>query len=224
MRRNVQGVLLVLLGSAVLRITMDETFLRYVKEGMRPFLLGAGGVLLLLGLIEVGLHSVRSLRSEPDGHDHGPAVAWLLVLPVLGIFLVAPPALGSYSASRDSGVVAAPADSDFPPLPDAEVVDIDIPEYVIRAVYGGAADLEGRPVRMSGFVTPAGGGWYLTRIVLVCCAADGFAYKIETRGAPAPPADTWVEVTGSYAGVVDDIPVLRVDEIYEIEQPENPYG
>ncbi|HEX6245842.1 MAG TPA: hypothetical protein VFZ61_33185, partial [Polyangiales bacterium] len=37
------------------------------------------------------------------GHDHGhhePRVGWLLILPVLGLLLVAPPALGSYAAGQ----------------------------------------------------------------------------------------------------------------------------
>lgn len=224
LRRNVQGVLLVLVGSAVLRIAVDGTFVRYVKEGMRPYLLGAGAVLLALGVVEVALHTVRALREEPERPEHGPPVAWLLLLPVLGIFLVAPPALGSYMASRDRGVVAAPTESDFPPLPATQVVDLPVSEYVIRATYGGAADLDGRTFRLTGFVTPGdAGAWYLTRIVLVCCAADGLAYKIEARGGPAPPADTWIEVIGRPAGWAGETPALHIEQLTEVPAPENPY-
>ena len=36
MRRDVQAIVLILVGGAILRITIGDTFLNYVKEGMRP--------------------------------------------------------------------------------------------------------------------------------------------------------------------------------------------
>ena len=52
-----------------------------------------------------------------DHGGHGPRVAWLLLLPVLTIFLVAPPALGSYAALDDADSVPQPSAScrRFPP-------------------------------------------------------------------------------------------------------------
>ena len=54
-----------------------------------------------------------------DGHGHHePRVGWLLILPVLGLLLVAPPALGAFSADQAGSVLASTQqDSDFPPLP-----------------------------------------------------------------------------------------------------------
>jgi len=39
MRRDISAILLILLGGAVLRITLDGAFINYVKAGMKPFLL-----------------------------------------------------------------------------------------------------------------------------------------------------------------------------------------
>lgn len=74
-----------------------------------------------------------------------------------------------------------------------------------------------------------GGGWYLTRMTLVCCAADARAVKLEVRGAPAPPADAWVSLSGYYlssAGTDPEtaVPVVGADDVREIDAPGETYG
>ena len=46
MSREVGAVLLGLLGGAILRISIGDAYLRYVKEGLRPWLLVSGSVLV----------------------------------------------------------------------------------------------------------------------------------------------------------------------------------
>jgi uncharacterized repeat protein (TIGR03943 family) len=234
--REAQSVLLVLVGGAILRITVDGTYLRYVKAGLWPFLFGAALVILLVGILSL-LDVTFRRRGDAAAHDaaehapgEAPRAAWLLALPVFAIFLVAPPALGSYAASRDSGTVAAPADdTGFPPLAQGDPVAMPVGEYAVRAVWDRGRSLKGRTVKLTGFVTPKrGGGWYVTRIALSCCAADGQAIKVETRGADPLPADTWVEVTGSYeasgaAKPEEAPPVLAVESVRELPAPADPY-
>jgi uncharacterized repeat protein (TIGR03943 family) len=167
---------------------------------------------------------------DDAGHAHGgPSIAWLLVLPVVAIFVVAPPALGSYAAGRESGAVAAPTDSSFPPLPEAEVVTMSVSDYAVRAVWDAGSSLSGRTVRLSGFASPGpDGGWYLTRMALSCCAADARAIKVEVRGAEPPPADTWVELTGAWEPSAkprsdDGVPVVRARELRRIDPPRQRY-
>jgi ABC-type nickel/cobalt efflux system permease component RcnA len=112
-----QGLVLLLLGGAVLRISAFSTsYLNYVKPGFRPFLIAAGAVVFILGAIILVQEWRKPAKEGPDeehgeehahhddghGHDHahGPRVAWLMTLPVFAIFLIAPPALGSYAAAR----------------------------------------------------------------------------------------------------------------------------
>ena len=243
MNREVQAVLLVLLGGAVLRISLTDVHLRYVKPEFAPALVGGGAVLLALGLVGVLLDQAPADADHGDAHDGGhghapgagPRVAWLLLLPVLAIFVVAPPALGSYAAARDSGAVADPGTLDYPPLPAGDPVETSVVDYATRAVWDDGRTLTGRTVRITGFVslaeddTAPAEGWFLTRIALFCCAGDGRAFKIKVvDGQDAPPLDAWVEVTGEYVPTDvppgdDVIPALRALQVRTVPPPRNPY-
>jgi uncharacterized repeat protein (TIGR03943 family) len=213
MSRTVQNLLLALVGVALLRITVTSNeYLNYVRPGFRMLLIAAAVVMLLLGAIggrrETGTHGRRPDDAEGDGHHHGhgvrgPRTAWLLFLPILGIFLVAPPALGSFTASRATNratpAVAAPGKG-YRPLPAGSPAVMSIGEYVGRAFApqdGLPATLPGHRVVLTGFVMPSReGGWYLTRMHIACCAADAIAMQVIVNGAAMPPKEGWVQVTG----------------------------
>ena len=248
MRRDVQAIVLILVGGAVLRITLGDTFLNYVQEGMRPWLLLSGSILVVLGVLAL-IDVLRKGRSadkevtphdEPhehaaeddDGHGHGsggPRAAWLLLLPVLAIFLIAPPALGAYAAARDVANSAPPQEAKAPPLPPGDPAQVTVAEYVGRAVWDDGLTLEGRTVEMTGFVTPdPAGGWWISRMAVACCAADAIASKVKVLEAPDLPADTWVTLTGRWVpggGTKTDtaIPLIEVIDLVEVPQPRNPY-
>ncbi|WP_436762960.1 TIGR03943 family putative permease subunit [Streptosporangium sp. V21-05] len=266
MNRVTQNLVLTLLGCAVLRISaFSTTYLNYVKPGFRPFLIGAGAVLVVLGLI--GLFQATRARATAakeaayehprehdrpaesehgpgnsdgdtggDGHDHahgGPRVAWLLCLPVFAIFLIAPPALGSFAASRDD--TPPPRDrtlGSFTPLPGTGAVEMTVGDFIGRAWDDDKKSLTGREVKLTGFVSPSKkkGQWYVTRMQIACCAADAFPLKVAVRGLQAPPADTWVEVTGTWipqtfgkmtTGVI--YPQLTGKSLTRVEAPDEQY-
>jgi uncharacterized repeat protein (TIGR03943 family) len=257
--RDVGAVILVLVGGAILRISTGDVYLRYVKEGLRPWLLISGTILVLLGILAIvdlwrsGRRSALSSASAAAGHDrehaegegddgHGhshshshshdaPRAAWLLVLPVLAIFLVAPPALGAYTAEREDSTIAAPQEgSQFDPLPAGDPLPLTLTEYAARAVWDDGISLEGRTVQLTGFVSAAPEGrWYLTRLGLSCCAADAFATKVLVIDPPYdPPADVWVQITGQWVpgGGTQDanaIPWIQVQDMAEVPPPANPY-
>ncbi|MPY46993.1 TIGR03943 family protein, partial [Streptomyces phyllanthi] len=152
------------------------------------------------------------------------------------LLLFPPPALGSYSAGREAAESAARGVGTFPELPAGDPVELTLGEFSSRAIYDSERSLRGRTVRMTGFVTHEGedgakeaGTWYLTRLLVSCCAADASPYKIEVRGADAPPDDTWVTLTGTWhpAGELGSEeawpPVLDVTAVRTVEEPANPY-
>jgi len=242
MRRDVQAVILILVGGAVLRISIGDTFLNYVKDVMKPWLILSGAILVVLGVLalvdvlrrgrgveEETPHDEPHEHDDGHGHAHGPRAAWLLLLPVLAIFLVAPPALGAYAAARDTTNAVQPRVAAAPPLPPGDPVTVTVSDYVGRAVWDEGRSLDGRNVQMTGFVTPnPEGGWWLSRLALACCAADALASKIQVLDAPDLPANTWVTVTGTWVpggGTKSDtaIPLLQVSDLVEVPQPTNPY-
>jgi uncharacterized repeat protein (TIGR03943 family) len=224
-------VLLLLLGGALVRIAADGVCLRYIKPGLRPWLLVAGVVIVLLA----GLALWRDLRprSGDDGHwhQHGFRSTWLLVVPVLAIFLVAPPALGADSVLRFAGHAAGPArPSALPPLPSGAVVSLGLSEFVTRAVWDTSDSLRGRTVRLTGFVVHGPGGVYLARLVITCCAADATPMRVLLVGAAgaALPDNQWVQVDGrprigSATRGDDYTPVLDTSAVVPIAASADPY-
>jgi uncharacterized repeat protein (TIGR03943 family) len=238
MTREIQGVLVGLLGVAIVRLAWGTAYLNYVKESMRPWLLLAGGALIVLA-VAIIVDAIRrpmmdggNVAADDDhGHHHGraPRTAWLILLPIVTIIIVAPPALGSFAAERDDGNAVSEPRTALPPLPAGDPVPVFLSDYVTRAVWEGGTSLEGRVVELEGFVLPqAEGGWLLTRLQIACCAADAFASKVRPVGLPpeaqALPADTWVRITGTWAPDDDPtIPIVVVDSITPIPPPVNPY-
>ncbi|MER5791978.1 TIGR03943 family protein [Streptomyces sp. NPDC001980] len=171
---------------------------------------------------------------DDDGHSHhgaaGPRIAWLLTLPALALLLFPPPALGSYSAGREAAQRAAQGVGRFPALPAGNPVELTLAGFSSRAIYDSGRSLRGRTVRMTGFVTHGSGGtWYLTRLMVTCCAADATTSKVEIRGEDAPPTDTWVTVTGTWhpkGKLGSDAawpPVLDATSAKTVRQPSDPY-
>ncbi|MDI6102566.1 TIGR03943 family protein [Actinoplanes sp. NEAU-A12] len=222
MNRQAQAVVLFLFGGAILKASFTDLYLRYVKEGLRPFLIAAGAMLVLAAFMTIW-YDLRGRGTQDDdhGHSHEPRVGWLLILPVLGLLLVAPPALGSYTADQ-SGTVQLSAESDYPPLPEGDPAVIGLLDYASRVIYDDGRSLTGRRLQMTGFVTAGeGGAPMLARIVVSCCAADGRPIKVGLTGGPLVdvPAGTWLQVTGRYSGMRGKDPVNQADLAYvEVEQ------
>lgn len=104
---------------------------------------------------------------------------------------------------------AASLGIDVVPLPDAGddgYRETTLSEYTSRIYWQTKPTYEGEKVRLTGFVTPRrAGGWFLTRVQIACCAADGFPVKVFVRDqGKAPAADTWVEVEGVGVGTVGE--------------------
>ncbi|WP_435243335.1 TIGR03943 family putative permease subunit [Streptomyces cucumeris] len=168
----------------------------------------------------------------PHSHAHRePRVSWLLVLPLAALILVAPPALGSYTAMR-SGTALQPSWG-YPDLPSRDPVRLGVADYGGRAAYDHGRSLGHRRITMTGFIAlDHGGRPYLVRMVLSCCAADAQPVKIGLTGRipPVLQPDSWVEVTGGYtARRAEDpvnggvIPYLEVDRMRPVPTPRDPY-
>ncbi|MFD9467359.1 TIGR03943 family putative permease subunit [Streptomyces sp. NPDC060027] len=170
--------------------------------------------------------------TQGHGHTHRePRISWLLVLPLLALILVAPPALGSYSAMRTGTALQAPFG--YAKLPAGDPVPLGLVDYASRAAYDHGRSLGGRQVKISGFLALDHAGTpYLVRMALNCCAADAQPVKIGLTGRipPVLRPDTWLEVTGTYTGKRTKdpvnggiIPFLDVSAARPVATPRDPY-
>ncbi|NMI01573.1 TIGR03943 family putative permease subunit [Pseudonocardia acidicola] len=227
MRRDTQHVLLVLLGGALIRIAADDTYLRYVRPAHRWWLLAAGAVMVLLAVVAL-IGDLRERPGHDHGHAHGHALSpWLLLLPVLVIALVAPPALGADAVNRAGGTAVRSADL-YPPLPPGPL-ELGVGEVVNRAVWDEARSVDGREVTLTGFVVRRGADTVLARMTIACCAADARPYTVRLVGdVPDLASDTWLRVRGivqpaSATQANRFTPALTVTDATVVPPPPDPY-
>ncbi|WP_414940483.1 TIGR03943 family putative permease subunit [Amycolatopsis sp. cmx-11-51] len=237
MKRETQNILLILLGGALLKITVNGDYLRYVKPAQQPWIIAGGAVMVALGAVAIvrDLLAARAATSvEVHGHDHNTRSAWLLMVPVLAVFLVAPPALGADSVTRTEARAPQSASASnaaaFPPLPAGDVVPLEVNDFVSRAGWDKSGTLNGRTVRLSGFVVHNEGNTMLARMVIGCCAADAFPITVRLvgEGVSGFGDDTWLEVTGTVVpgtAVRENsyMPDLTLASVRQVPAPKDPY-
>jgi uncharacterized repeat protein (TIGR03943 family) len=214
-----------LVGAVLLRLTITDTYRRYVKGGLGFWLMVAGIAILLLGLVTL----VRAVRQSRPGHDHdhNVGVGWLLLAPIAALLLVAPPTLGSYGVGRAANVNIRSGGGVFKPMHRAaEPLPMSLLEFSQRAYDHNGTSFNGAPVKLIGFVAgDVDGGFELARYQISCCAADAAPVVVRVLGTSGdPPArDQWVSVTGKFKPGAGDIPDLVTTSVAQIPAPEDPY-
>ncbi|RZS29634.1 putative repeat protein (TIGR03943 family) [Herbihabitans rhizosphaerae] len=259
MRRETGNILLLLLGGALLKISLGGSYLNYVKPSQQPFLIAAGFIMVGLAVVSIVRDLVGSARPKPEaravrfgadgqalpaaddahdhddhdgheGHDHKTHTTWMLLLPVLAVFLIAPPALGADSVNRDEGRAVRQPAGQFAPLPGNEVISIKVSDFAARGAWDTTGTLVGKKVKMIGFVANRDGVPYLARMVIGCCAADAFAAKVKLEGQDLQGLrnDSWIEVVGQLRpGTATEhngyVSTLDVIEVRPATAPGDPY-
>jgi uncharacterized repeat protein (TIGR03943 family) len=243
-----QHLVLVTIGAITITTAWGGLYLNFVKPGLRWWLILAGALVLIMGAHGV-LTGDAPLKSDPehaedhaedlDAHQahHDSRIGWLLLVPFVVLSVVVPPPLGSFSAERDSGAVRSSSanGSSLPPLKaSAAPVMMTLADYSVRAVFDEGRTLQSNRVRLVGFVSSrrvgkSGPSWYLTRMAMSCCAADGYAIKIDVRGGDRLPNDTWVAVTGRWvrsAGSIDapeTLAAVQIESMQTVTAPARTY-
>jgi len=234
-----QNMLVLFIGLLVIRLVVTKGHLSYVRPGLGMLLLIAGGVMTIVSGITLWTAAEGSLRRKEIHPGHGRGAGWLLLLPLFALMVVEPAPLGAYAAGfRSAQIPTVEPNATFPPLPAAEEGAVPLPlnHFAARALFGDPEDLEDVSVRLTGFVTPdpsVTDGFLLTRFVVGCCAADAVPVQVVVHGGgPAPPADTWLEVDGTWRPPAEPIPPDRIHlakvhldtlNVRPVPQPEAPY-
>jgi uncharacterized repeat protein (TIGR03943 family) len=223
------GTITLLVGAVLLRLTLTDIYLRYVRPELGPWLLVAGVAVVALGVATL----VWSLRhgDEPDpnahGHEHGVGPGWLLLAPIAALLLVAPPTLGAYGVERAANVDITSGAPVFDPLTKgAPPHPMGLLEFSQRAFERDGATFNGASVELTGFVAEAEDrGFRLARYQIACCAADAAPVVVRVVGTTGDPPslDQWVTVTGTFEPGGKEPPELAATSVVEIPAPDDPY-
>jgi uncharacterized repeat protein (TIGR03943 family) len=227
--KETQGIVVGLVGGAVLYAGLTDTYLRYVKAGLRPLLLVTAVLLIATAAVTLW-QEYRGRRHDHDDHRES-RLSWLLVAPVFALVIAAPPALGSYTADRAGTALSEPVG--YADLPAGDPVTLGVMDYAARAAFDHGRSLDGRRIRLTGFISFGRTGTpYLTRMTLNCCAADAQPIKVGLTGnVPTDlKPDTWLRVTGTYTDRLDKddinggpVPYLDVIEVQPVTAPAQQY-
>lgn len=232
MRRETENVVLLIVGIAVAMVTVTGAYTRYVKPGMLPWLAASAVILIGLALVAITRDIRGGGEHHHSGHTHRSGIVWLLVVPVILLIFVVPPAL-SAKATPPATITVSEARS-FPPLPPGPAPTISLPEVLMRVAVGQVGGLDGRQITTTGFTMHEGDRVYLAKIVIFCCAADAQLARLQVTGPALPevaglPDNTWLRVEGTvpagqqYSGT-DSIPRIELSSMVRIDAPANTYG
>src|SRR5690348_14919343 len=101
MSRETENIVLLLVGLSIAAITVSGAFTRYVKPGLLPWLAASALLVIALALLAI-IGDIRRGGPQPsdgsEAHSHRNRIVWLLVVPILVLIVVAPPALRSSAA------------------------------------------------------------------------------------------------------------------------------
>lgn len=224
------GTISILVGAVLLRLTVTDTYRRYVRPELGPWLLLAGAAVIVVGVATL-VWALRHAPQEEDpnahDHEHGVGPGWLLLAPIAALLLVAPPTLGSYGVDRAAKVDIRAGAGVYSRLRrGGEPLPMSLLEFNQRAFERGGDSFNGATVELTGFVAGANGdGFRLARYQIACCAADAAPVVVRVVGTSGdPPAhDQWVTVTGRFQPGDPEQPRLAATSVVSIRPPDDPY-
>lgn len=235
MSRETENTMLLLVGLSIGLITLTGAFTRYVKPALLPWLAVTAVLLIGLSLMAIvgDIRRGGPAHDPDDGHSHRTGVVWLLVVPVVVLIFVTPPALRPQAVTPS--VTTVPNDvlrRAFPPLPPGRAPEVSLPEVLMRSANDTSGSLDNRLVTITGFVLNEPDGADLARIVIICCAADAQLARIHLRVGDAAfrfADNTWLRVEGQVTPAARQpnavpIPTLRAVTVTPINAPANQYA
>jgi uncharacterized repeat protein (TIGR03943 family) len=228
MTRETENTILLLVGLSIGLTTSSGAFTRYVKPSLLPWLVVTAVLLVGLALVAIVGDIRRGGPGHAHGHDHGhrSGVVWLLVVPIVVLIFVTPPALRPQAAARSATTASTGSQRrGFPPLPTGHAPDVPLPEVLMRAANDTSGSLTNRLITIRGFVLNEGDGIDLARIVIICCAADAQLARIHLRGGAVTRFgdNTWLRVEGRVRNGTP-IPTFDAVTVTRIDTPPSPYG
>lgn len=200
------------------------------------------GILFLAILAQTVFAEVRRSRQQADqehdhhhDHEHSPRGLWVMLIPLLiGILIPARPLDSSAFTSKglNTNAPLVSADSSAQ-LFETESEERNILDWLKLFNYNdNLSQFTGQQASVIGFVyfdeALGENQFYVSRFVVSCCAADGFAIAmpVQWNNVTSLEQDSWVQVKGTIEAVVIDernIPMIVAESVQEVSMPQQPY-
>ena len=239
--RSFQALLLLGLFLFLMSKIINNQLLWYINQ--RFVVLTQIGIVFLAILAQRLFTEIRSARerqkAEEHDHDHdhapSPVNLWIMLIPLLiGILIPAKPldstAVSAKGLTTTSALISSVSNSR---LFETESEQRNILDWV--KLFYFEKDLNpfiGQQASVVGFVyrdeSLPQGQFFVSRFILSCCAADGYAVGmiVDAPQADTFEKDTWVKITGPIDIVSFDgkpSPLIRAEAIDVVPQPDQPY-
>ncbi len=239
MIRSFQGLLLLGLSIFFASKAANGQLTWYINARFIP--LTIFGIVMLAILAQIIFSEIkRSRQREQNGeheHDHPPAPAalWIMLIPLLIGILIPPRPLDSSAFATKGFNTTAPlvsADSSAQ-LFETPSEERSVLDWIKLFNYEEDISLFiGEKASVIGFVyfdeQLEENQFFVSRFVVSCCAADGFAIAMpaEWGDATSLQQDSWVLVKGEIQSItLNDrhVPLIVANSVQEVPVPNQPY-
>lgn len=237
MYRSFQGLLLLGLFIFFASKAASGQLTWYINARFIPLTLF--GMVFLGILAQIIFSEVKRARQREngEGHDHAPSPAslWIMLVPLLiGVLIPARPldsaAFASKGFNTSAPIVSADASAQLFETASEErnVLDwLKLFNYETNTIR-----FNGETASVIGFVyfddSLEENQFFVSRFVVSCCAADGFAIAMpaEWDGAKTLKQDSWVLVKGTIQSITLNgraVPLIVAESVQEVPVPNQPY-
>jgi uncharacterized repeat protein (TIGR03943 family) len=239
MYRSFQGLLLLGLCIFFASKAASGQLTWYINARFVPLTLF--GIVMLAVLAQTVFTEIkRSRQRAQDGehdHDHAPAPSnlWFMLVPLLiGVLIPARPLDSSAFATKGFNTNAPLVSADSSALLfETDSEERNVLDWIKLFNYEeNVTQFIGQKASVIGFVyfneDLSENQFFVSRFVVSCCAADGFAIAMaaEWDDAAALQQDSWVLVKGSIEAItINDrrVPMIVAESVQEVPIPNQPY-
>jgi len=237
--RSLQGLILLGLCIFFASKAINGQLTWYINARFIPLTLF--GILFLAILAQTVFAEVRRSRAEDDEHEHhhkhqhSPIGLWVMLIPLLIGVLIPPRPLDSSAFTSKGLNTNAPLVSaeSSAQLFETESEERNILDWLKLFNYNSdVAQFSGQQASVIGFVyfdeALGENQFYVSRFVVSCCAADGFAIAmpVQWNDLTSLEQDSWVQVKGTIEAIVIDdrnVPLIVAESVQSVPVPERPY-
>jgi uncharacterized repeat protein (TIGR03943 family) len=239
MIRSFQGLLLLGLSIFFASKAANGQLTWYINARFIP--LTIFGIIMLAVLAQTVFTEIKRSRQRAQAgehdHDHAPAPSnlWFMLVPLLiGVLIPARPLDSAAFATKGFNTNAPLVSADSSALLfETDSEERNVLDWIKLFNYEeNVTQFIGQKASVIGFVyfneDLSENQFFVSRFVVSCCAADGFAIAMvaEWDEAAALQQDSWVLVKGTIEAItINDrrVPMIVAESVQEVPVPNQPY-